>query len=165
MSRELRIERAFDHLATELRANRDQFPIPEAYLSLLLPVLDAFGTSRAGEIAYAEILGGLGNVEVTHGPVPDGFVRKYLSVEYWHQDAVNRFLRAGRVVPVSSGFPFVAVRDAVGVPANQELAVRNLYVPAGGFAAVRADAMGAGAQTIVRVVYVDVRTGEYSLLE
>lgn len=164
MSRELRIERHLRHLATSLEANRDQFPVPEAYLSLVVPTVDSFGTSRAPELVVEDEAGGVGNIEVQHGPVPAETVRFYLSAMVEHDDGAMHFLQLGRIIPTGATFPFVGIADARNVPATQSVAESRFYVPPGGFAAARVEAIGAGAQMTLRVLFVDLPVGEYSLL-
>lgn len=174
----LRIEEAIEWLARVFRANREPYPVPRGYWDSISPTVDVFGTEKMGDfgtdpsLGYAEILGALGGVEVTHSaPLAVGRnaprCRLYLAMEYWHDDVVAHDLRAGRVVPTGVGFPFVALANGVSVPGDQlgtgadHLAVRNFTVGPNMRAAVRADAMGAGARLTMRVMWVEFILGQY----
>lgn len=161
----LRIERTFDWLPTALQANRDQNPIPEGFWSAVMPTVEIFGTQRAAEIQVVTVAGTVGSVEEFHTLVPSGRVRHYLSMEYDHDDVVNRFLRPGRIIATSGGFPFAGIRDAISVPAAQELAVRNFTVGPNQRAAIRADAMGVGAAMSLTVTWIEFPLGETTRLE
>jgi len=92
-------------------------------------------------------------------------------MEFWHDDAVNRQLRPGRiVVDATAGLPgafrFVAMESGVSIPGDtgagggdNRLAVRNFTIGPGQNAAVRADAMAAGAQLFMRCVFITFRLG------
>lgn len=162
MARLLRIERAITWIARSLTANRDANPTPEGVINQILPTVDIFGMQRLAELQFEEVLGALGGIEITHGPVPVGFVRQYLSMEYRSDDLTAlRRLQAGRVVAVSTGFPFAGMRDEHPAPGGDKFGFRNFSVPPGGFAAVRANAMAAGARMVIRVLWMEFPVGEY----
>lgn len=161
----LRIERAFDWVPTALQANRDQNPIPEGFWSAVMPTVEIFGSQRAAEIQVATVAGTVGSVEEFHTLVPSGRVRHYLSMEYSHDDVVNHLLRPGRIIATGTGFPFAGIRDAVSVPAAQELAVRNFTVGPNHRAAIRAEAMAGAAAMSLTVTWVEVPLGETVRLE
>ncbi len=161
MARLLRIQRAIRWMAKTLTANRDALPFPSGITDQINPVIDVFGSQRIEELQFETVLGTLAAIEVTHGPVPDDQVRHYLSMEYASSDAAGVDLRAGRVVPTSTGFPFAALADQVTAPANQTFAVRNFTVPPRGFAAVQATAMAAGARMTITLLWIDAPLGEY----
>ncbi len=160
MARLLRIQRAIRWMAKTLTANRDALPFPRGITDQINPVIDVFGSQRIEELQFAVILGGLAAVEITHGAVPIDQVRQYLSMEYSSNDPAGVDLRAGRVVPTSTGFPFAAMSDQVTAPANQTFAVRNFTVGPGGFAAVQATAMAVGARMTITVLWIDTPIGE-----
>jgi hypothetical protein len=179
MVREINIEPPGSPLLWIPNVFRFQSALPriDSALSMLIPVVDAFGTEKlaSGEVGFAEVLGALGAVEVSHNaPLADGVntprARQYLSMEYWHDDIVNHQLRAGRILPESSGlFPFVALRDSVDIPGDtgagggdNRLAVRNFHIGPNMRAAVRADAMGGGARITLRVTFVEFILGQYT---
>lgn len=164
MARLLRIERAITWIARALTANRDSNPTPAGVIDQILPNVDIFGSSRIEEIQFETVDGALGGIEVTHGPVAQGRVRQYLSMEYSTDDAgvgSPRRLRPGRVVAVSTGFPFVGFADEKVATAGEFFAVRNFTVPPGGFAAVTADAMSVGAVITLSLLWVETPVGEY----
>jgi len=161
MARLLRIERAIRWIATSLTANRDALPFPEGVLNQIFPTIDTFGSQRVAEQQIETVQGALAGVEVTHGPSPDGSVRYYLSMEFEHDDPVDRRLRPGRAIPTDAGFPFAAFADDQLVVATQVLAVRNFTVGPGAFAAVRANAMAAAARMAMTVVWIEMPLGEY----
>ncbi len=162
MARLLRIERAITWIAKTLTANRDSNPTPAGVIDQILPNVDIFGSQRIEEIQFETVDGALAGIEVTHGPVPQGSIRQYLSMEYRSDDLTAiRNLRPGRVVTVSTGFPFVGMRDEHPAPGGDFFAIRNFTVPPGGFAAVTADAMAAGARMSLSLLWVETPIGEY----
>ncbi len=161
MARLLRISRAIRWMAKTLTANRDFLPFPEGMTDQINPVISVFGSQRMGEVQFEVVLGGVGNIEVTHGPVENDTVRQYLSMQYESDDAAGVSLVAGRVIPTATGFPFAAMQDQVVAPANQIFAVRNFTLGPGSFAAVQATAMAAGAQMTLAVLWIDAPLGEY----
>ncbi len=161
MARLLRIQRAIRWMAKTLTANRDALPFPAGITDQINPVIDVFGSQRIGEVQFEIVLGGVGNLEVTHGPIEAETVRQYLSMQYESDDAAGVNLVAGRVVPTGAGFPFAAMADEVTAPGNRIFAVRNFTVPPLGFAAVQADAMAAGAQMTLTLLWIDTPLGEY----
>lgn len=150
-----------------------QLPRIDSILSTLLPVVQSFGTEKMGETGYAEVLGGLGALEVTHNaPLAEGVntprCRIYLSMEYWHDDAVNHELRAVRIVPEASGlFPAVALTNSINTAGDpggtgvNRLAVRNVTIGPNMRIGARADAMGAGARITLRVHFIEFILGQY----
>ena len=148
-------------MATVLVAPRDALPIPEGMTDQVNPTIDVFGSQRMGEVQFETILGGSAVIEVTHGPVPDGSIRFYLSMEYSSDDPAAVRIKPGRVIPIDTGFPFAAIRDdVVGTPGSF-FTVRNFTVGPGGFAAVQAAAMAVGTQLTVTFVWIETPLGEY----
>lgn len=162
MARLLRIERVITWIARALTANRDSNPTPGGVIDQILPNVDIFGSQRIEELRFEAVDGALGGIEITHGPVPQGSVRQYLSMEYRSEDltAVRR-LRPGRVVAVAAGFPFTGMRDQHDAPGGDFFAIRNFTVGPGGFAAVTADAMALGARMQLSLLWVETPLGEY----
>ncbi len=161
MARLLRIQRAIRWMAKTLTANRDALPFPAGITDQINPTISIFGSQRIAEVQFEIVLGGLSNIEVTHGPVEAETVRQYLSMQYESDDAAGVNMVAGRVVPIATGFPFAAMSDEVTAPANRIFAVRNFTVGPGAFAAVQADAMAVGAQMTLTVLWIDTPLGEY----
>ena len=149
------------------------FPRIDGLLSTLFPSVDVFGTEKMGETGYAEVLGPLGGLEVTHNaPEAEGEnaprCRVYLAMEYWHDDVVNRELRAVRVVPEDSGtFPAVAITNSVSRPGDtagigvNRLSVRNVTIGPNMRIGARADAMGGAARMTLRVHFIEFQLGAY----
>ncbi len=160
----LRIERSIDWLPKALQANRDQNPIPEGFWSAVMPTVEIFGTQQAQEMNIITTLGSVATIEVAHTAVPAGRVRQYLTMEYEHDDPVDRRLVGGRTYTTALGFPFVGMRDGVLVAAAETLAVRNFTVGPGERAAVQASGMGAGARMTVTFVWVEFPLGEWTRL-
>ncbi len=161
MARLLRIERAIRWMAKVLVANRDALPIPQGMTDQVNPVIDIFGSQRAGEIQVADVLGVTGALEAFHSRVPEDSVRQYLSMEFSCDDPTTRRVRAGRIFTTSAGFPFAGMRDEVLAVAGELFAVRNFTVPPLGRAAVRANAMVIGARLRLTVVWIETPLGEY----
>ncbi len=161
----LRIERALDWIPTALIANRDSNPIPEGFWSAVMPTVEIFGSQRAAEIRVATVAGTVASVEEFHTLVPAGFVRRYLSMEYSHDDPVDRRLRAGRIISTAAGFPFAGMRDGISTAAGEFLAVRTFDVGPNQRAAIQADGMGAGAAMTLTVAWVEFPLGESVRLE
>jgi hypothetical protein len=162
-----------DHYTTVLGI-QDANPVIDEVISTVFPTIDAFGSERIGQATSDEVLGALGGIELVHSAVPQGLVRQYLSMEFWHDDAVNRQLRPGRIVvdatvPPPGSFKFVAMDPSVSIAGDtgagggdNRLAVRNFTVGPGQNAAVRADAMAVGARITMRCVFVVFRLGAYT---
>jgi len=170
MVRELRIQpREGQLLWVPQQFNVQDFtPRIDSLLSTLLPTVEVFGTEKMAEVQYAEVLGALGAVEVLHTAVAGGRCRIYLVMEYWHDDVVNRELRAGRVVPeATAGFPFVATTRSESLPGDtggtgvNRRVVRNITVGPGARTGARADAMGGAARVTLRVHFIDFQLGAY----
>ncbi len=161
MARLLRIERAIRWMATTLTANRDALPFPEGITNQINPTIDIFGSQRVAEQQIETVQGTLGLIEITHGPTPEGSVRYYLSMEFEHDDPIDRRLRPGRIIPTGAGFPFAAFGDSELTTVFQQLAVRNFTVGPGAFAAVRASAIAAAARMVMTVVWIEMPLGEY----
>jgi len=176
MVRELSIQPPgdqFDWITKILQVQAGQ-PLIDGLLSTVLPTIDGFGSEKIDNVGYAEVLGGLGALEVLHnaplaqGPNAPRF-RIYTAMEYWHDDAAAHHLRAVRVVPEAGGtFPAVAFSNALliagdtGGTGQFRLAVRNATVGPGQQIGVRADAMGAGARITLRVHFVELQVGQYT---
>ena len=150
------------------------FPLIDRVLSTILPTIDAFGTEKIAQVGYAQVQGALGGVEVAHNaPLLIGAnaprARIYLSMEYWHDDVVNRQIRAGRIIPDSSGtFPFVAISNSLSIAGDtgagggdNRLAVRNVTIGPNQRIAARADQMGGGARLTLRVAFIEFQVGQY----
>jgi len=164
MARLLRIERAIRWMAKVLTANRDALPFPAGMTDQLNPTIDVFGSQRMGEVEFATVQGDLGGIEVFHTQVPDDRIRFYLSMEFDSDDAgigSPRRVRAGRIFRTAAGFPFAGMQDEVLATAGEFFAVRNFTVPPRGFAACRADGMGAAARMTITVVWIETPLGEY----
>ncbi len=164
MARLLRFERAIRWMARVLTANRDALPFPAGITDQVNPVIDIFGSQRMGEVQHATVNGGVGNLEVFHTEVPDDFIRFYLSMEFSSDDAgigAPRRLRPGRIVRTAAGFPFAGMETEVIGTAGNFFAVRNFTVGPLQRAAVTADAMGAGAQMTITVLWIETPLGEY----
>ncbi len=161
MARLLRIERAIRWMAKVLTANRDALPFPDGITDQINPVIDVFGSQRMGELQFATVAGGAGNIEITHGPVPEESIRFYLSMEYSSDDPTARRLKPGRVIPTDTGFPFAAIRDDVLGTAGEFFTVRNFAVGPGAFAAAQVPAIALGAQLTITVVWIETPLGEY----
>lgn len=149
-------------------------PLIDRVWSTILPTIDAFGTEKIAQVGYAEVQGPVGNVELAHNaPLLVGpnapRARIYLSMEYWHDDIVNRQLRAGRIIPEASGtFPFVGITNSVSIAGDtgagggdNRLAVRNVTIGPNQRIAVRADQMGGGARLTLRVAFIEFQVGQY----
>ncbi len=161
MARLLRIERAIRWMSTALTANRDALPFPEGITNQINPVIDIFGSQRVAEQQIETVQGALAGIEVTHGPTAEDSVRYYLSMEFEHDDPIDRRLRPGRIIPTAAGFPFAAFADDQLAIQFQALAVRNFTVGPGAFAAARASAMAAAARMVMTVVWIEMPLGEY----
>ena len=161
MARLLRIERAIRWMAKTLTANRDALPFPEGITNVINPTIDIFGSQRVAEQQIATVQGALAGIEVTHTRVPQDRIRYYLSIEYEHDDPVDRRIRPGRIIQVGALFPFAAFADDQLTVAGQNLAVRTFTVGPGAFAAVQANGMGAGARLTINVLWIEIPLGEY----
>ncbi len=161
MVRLLRIERAITWIAKSLTANRDANPTPEGVIDLILPNVDIFGTQRVGEMQFATVFGPLGQLEVFHTEVPEGFYRRYLAMEYANNDPLAQDLRGGMIIATSTGFPFAALKSDIAVPQNERLVLRNFTVPPRGRAAATASGVAAGARITISVLWIEVPVGEY----
>lgn len=106
------------------------------------------------------INGTLGGLEVFHTAVPTDTWRYYISCEYSHDDAVNRFLSPARLVRGTSGVIISRFRDEISVPANQILSIRTVSVGPGDNLAIETQTIGAGARLIMKPVWIDLPIGE-----
>jgi len=148
-------------------------PVIDELISTIFPTIDAFGSERMEAASSDEVLGALGGIELAHSAVPAGLCRFYLSMEFWHDDGVNRQLRPGRIcqdatVAPPGAFRFVAMDASIDVPGDtgagggdNRLAVRNFTVGPAQSAAIRAPAMAAGARITMRCLFVTFRLGAY----
>lgn len=148
-------------MATTLTANRDALPFPEGITNQINPTIEIFGSQRIADQQIETVQGTLGVIEVTHGPVDQGTVRQYLSMEFEHDDPIDRRIRPGRIVPTAAGFPFAAFEDEQLTSVFEKLAVRNFTVGPGGFAAVQVNAIAVAARLVMTVVWIDMPLGEY----
>ncbi len=160
----LRIQRAISWMARALTANRDGNPIPAGMLDFILPNIDIFGTQRMEEVRLEDVIGTNGSVEEVHSVVPSGRVRHYLSLNYTHNDPINRFILPGRIIPQSTPplFPFAGFRDQLEMPPNLNFAVRNVLLGPGSRIAIRSNAMGALSRMSLTVAWLEMPVGEYT---
>jgi hypothetical protein len=160
---EVQILRAFDWISPALTTFRER-PLPGSYLPIIRPVMDVFGTSRLREVHYEQVLGGLGNVELLHGPVDSGHYRHYLSIQFSHDDAtvISREFAAVRVVTTDGGglFPSVALSDGVPTPALRLRAERNITAPPLSWVGARAGGLDAASRITLRVLWIEFPLGE-----
>ncbi len=142
---------------------------PDTFLSTLIPTVPIFGTQRLAEQKFAEIYGGLGNLEVFHDEVPQDRVRLYSAVELTHDDVPGtRWIRIGQIIRQgASAFSFVGFTTAVGRGASPSpatgtfaIAERSIWVGPGNRLAARANAMTAGGQMALRLCWVELVLGE-----
>ncbi len=133
---------------------------PSELAETLVGIFDAFGTSRIGEMQAEVLLGALGGLELIHTQVELQFWRYYISVEYSHNDGVNRLLAPARLVRGPTGALISRFRDEISVPANQRLAVRTISVGPGDFMAIETRALGAAARLRSELVWIDIPLGE-----
>ncbi len=161
MARLLRISRAIRWMAKTLTANRDFLPFPAGITDTINPVIDIFGSQRAGEMQFLTILDTLGSIEVFHTQVPEDRVRQYVSMEFSHNDAATRSLRPGRIIVTDLGFPFIAFESEVAIGPLDFQAARNITVGPLQRLAVRADVMGAAARMTLTVLWIETPLGEY----
>ena len=163
--------RPFEWVATALTSFRER-PLPSAYQPTVTPTFDLFASSRIGEFQTEDIQGALGSIEVFGPRVATDKYRLYLSVDVFHDDAVNdhKFLFA-RVVPDPVlGFPvnvFATTQSPnafyTGMTINEHAAVQNVLVPPDG----RIDAlvslpasMPAGSRITMRNMFIELDLGE-----
>jgi len=165
--------RPFEWLATALQTFRER-PLPSSYTPTVQPTFDLFASSRIGNFQTEAILGALGSIEVFGPRVATNKYRLYLSVDVFHDDAVNdhKFLFA-RVVPDPVlGFPvnvFATTQSPnafyPGITINEHAAVQNVLIPPDG----RIDAlvsipasMPAGSRITMRNMFIEFDIGEPS---
>lgn len=161
MARLLRIQRAIRWMAKTLTANRDALPFPKGMTDQVNPVIDIFGSQRAGEMQFAIIAGGLGDIEIFHTQVPDDAVRQYVSMQWVHNDGATRSIRPGRIVLTATGFPFIAFESEKAFGPLDFQAARNITVGPLQRLAITADAMGAAARMTLTVLWLETPLGEY----
>ncbi len=166
MAKLLRITRAIKWIARAFVANRDPNPNLAEVYDVISPTVDVFGNERLREAQIETFLGGLGNIEIVHqagigSTVDTALTRHYLSIEVFHDDAVDRLIRQGRIVPTAAGFPFGGYVNQELLAAGITMAVRNVVVAPRQLIAAQANAMGAGAQMVMTVVWVEMPEGEY----
>jgi len=153
------IRRQFDWIPRTFDARAGR-ATPSEIAETLVGTFDAFGTSRIGQMQTDVLLGGVGNLELAHDQVPLQRWRYYISVEYSHDDVVNRLLAPARLVRGPAGVTITRFRDEISVPADQRLAVRTISVGPGDFMAIETRAIGGGAQLSMRPVWIDIPLGE-----
>lgn len=102
-----------------------------------------------------------GQLELTHEKVSSNRWRLYLSIEYWHNDTVNREIAPARVVETSGTFPIARFRDEISVAGDFRLAARQISIGPGNRIAVETRAIGAGARLFASVVWIELPLGEY----
>lgn len=160
MAKLLRIERAISWIARSLTANRDANPVPQGVIDQILPVVGIFGTQRLAEVNVATVQGGLGAIEVFHPGPDESNVRLYLSAQWSHDDAANRALIPGRIIPTSTGFPFAGFESEQIIGPLNFQAAREIWIGPLHRLAVQSDAMGAAARMILTVVWMEMPVGE-----
>ncbi len=161
MARLLRIQRAIRWMATTLTANRDALPFPTGITDQINPVIDVFGSQRAGEMQFLTIVDTLGSIEVFHTQVDQGRVRQYVSMEWSHNDAATRSLRPGRIIPTDTGFPFAGFESEEAIGPLDFQGARDITVGPGQRIAVQANAMGVAASMTLTVLWIETPLGEY----
>jgi len=156
--------RPIEWMAIALRSFRER-PLPASYATEVQPVFDVFGNASVEEVQFEEVLGALGDIEVTSSQVPVTDYRYYLSFSYQHDDAVagTRRLQAVRVVSDGGVFPATAIaneeREGLA-PSGVFFAVRNVTVPPEGRIGARVEAIAAGARITLRSLFIDLPIGE-----
>ncbi len=106
------------------------------------------------------LAGGVGNLELAHTKVPEDSWRYYLSVEYHHDDVVNRLIAPARIIRIPAFFIPARFRDEISVPGNQILAVRSISVGPGDRLGIETRQIGAAAQLFATVTWIDLPLGE-----
>jgi len=159
--------RPFEWVATALTSFRER-PLPSAYTPTVQPTFDLFSTSRLGQFEVEDVLGDLGSIEVFGPRIALDKYRLYMSVDVFHDDAVNdhKFLFS-RVVPDPTiGFPFVVFETSLkGVTVNEHVAVQNVLVPPDGRIDVVVSipaSMPAGSRITMRNLFIEFEIGEPS---
>ena len=153
--------RPLDWVATSLRTFRER-PLPSTYTTEAVPTFDLFGNARIENVQFEEVLGTLGDIEVTSAKVDPTEYRYYLSFTFQHDDLVSRRLQPGRII-ANSAFPFVAIADEAreGVaPPNIIFTIRNVTVPPEGRLAARVEAIGGGSRITLQSLFIDYKIGE-----
>lgn len=135
-------------------------PTPSGYWELLSPTFDAFGTSRLEEVQTEALAGGVGNLELAHTEVPGDSWRYYLSVQYHHDDPIDRLIAPARIIRAPGFFIPARFRDEILVPANQFLAVRSISVGPGDRLAIETRAIAVGAQLFMTPTWIEMPLGE-----
>ncbi len=161
MARLLRIQRAIRWMAKTLTANRDALPFPSGITDTINPVIDIFGSQRAGEMQFATVIDTVGSIEVFHTLVEPDTVRQYVSMEWSHNDAATLTLRPGRIIQTDTGFPFIAFETEKDFGPLVFQAARNITVGPNQRLAVRAEAMGVAASMTLSVLWIETPLGEY----
>ncbi len=161
MARLLRISRAIRWMALTLTANRDFLPFPSGITDTINPVIDIFGSQRAGEMQFATVIDTVGSIEVFHTLVDQGAVRQYLSMEWSHNDGAAHSLRPGRIIQTDTGFPFAGFETEKNFGPLDFQAARDITVGPNQRLAVQADAMGAAARMTLTVLWIETPLGEY----
>lgn len=156
--------RQIEWLAVAFRSFRER-PLPASYSTEVKPIFDVFGNARIEEVQFEEVLGPLGQIEVTTSQVSAVNYRYYLSFAFSHDDAIagGRRLQAGRIVNADGLFPFIALTDEArdGVAeAGRIFQVRNVTVPPEGRLAARTDVLVVGARITLRSLFIDFPIGE-----
>ncbi len=161
MARLLRIQRAIRWMAKTLTANRDALPFPTGLTDQINPVIDIFGSQRAGEMQFATVIGVGGALEVFHTLVEQDTVRQYVSMEWSHNDGALRSLRPGRIIVTATGFPFAGFETEKSFGALDFQGARDITVGPDQRLAVRADVMVAPARMTLTVLWIETPLGEY----
>jgi len=165
--------RPFEWLATALQTFRER-PLPSSFTPTVQPTFDLFSSSRIGQFQTENILGVLGSIEVFGPRVATNKYRLYLSVDVFHDDALNDHkILFARVVPDAVlGFPvnvFATTQSPnafyTGITINEHAAVQNVLVPPDG----RIDAlvslpasMPVGSRLTMRNMFIEFDIGEPS---
>ncbi len=156
--------RPFEWVATALTSFREK-PLPSAYTPTATPTFDLFGSSRLVDFEVENIQGALGSIEVVGPRVAVDKYRVYLSVDVFHDDAVDHKLLFSRVVPDPTlGFPIVVFATSLkGVTANEHVAVENILIPPDGriecLASIPAT-MGGAARLVLQNMFIEMDLGE-----
>lgn len=136
-------------------------PLPGSYLPVIAPTFDIFGSERLPETQNFTVVGALGGIEVTDGPVPEDKWRFVISMFGLHTDAVSQLLAPIRVVPSGGTFPQAPFESDRSVPGFFQLSTRMFACPPNSFYGFKSTAMGAFAQLAIGGLFIDFDIGEY----
>jgi len=155
--------RAFDWVAVALQSFRER-PLPSEYSTEAVPTFPLFGNARVAELQFETVNGPLGGIEATLSVVPTGRYRYYLSFSFQHDDVVDRYIQAIRVISDGGVFPQAPFTDPArdgAAPPNEIFTVRGVTVPPGGrIGASNRLGFGVGARIILTGLFVELLVGE-----